>query len=228
MTAVRVAAVVPAYNEVQRVGAVVESLLASPRLSAVLVVDDGSNDATTAAALQAGAAVLRMPRNVGKGGAMLAGVRAVPWADAVLFVDGDLTGFTPAHVETIVEPLQGGSADMAVGRLDGWDDTKALRLGGQRAVLRWIPLSTSRLGSAGYGAEVVLTQRANNAGARTVLVPLPGVGNYYKSEKYGLAGGVVAGVRMRMDVARATAGSGRTIWALLGVVAAVAAVEVWG
>ena len=66
-------AVVPAYNESDTVAAVIEALRErAPRFD-VLVVDDGSTDDTAALARLAGARVLRLPFNVGIGGAVQAG-----------------------------------------------------------------------------------------------------------------------------------------------------------
>jgi glycosyltransferase involved in cell wall biosynthesis len=84
----RLLAIIPAYNEAPRIGAVVERLveLGLP----VLVVDDGSRDATAATAAAAGARILRQP-NAGKGAAMRAGCA---WAvsqgyERVVLLDGD-------------------------------------------------------------------------------------------------------------------------------------------
>jgi glycosyltransferase involved in cell wall biosynthesis len=66
-------AVVPAYNEAATVGQVVRDLQAHRPDVDVLVVDDGSTDATARAALEAGAAVARLPFNVGIGGAVQTG-----------------------------------------------------------------------------------------------------------------------------------------------------------
>jgi len=83
-----VLAVIPAYNEQGRIAAVVRGMLALGL--PVLVVDDGSRDATAAEALAAGAIVFTQP-NGGKGRAILSGSR---WAvnhgyAAVLLLDGD-------------------------------------------------------------------------------------------------------------------------------------------
>jgi glycosyltransferase involved in cell wall biosynthesis len=79
---------IPAYNEAPRIGAVVRGALAH---LPVLVVDDGSTDATAPAAEAAGASVLVQRPNQGKGAALRAGFR---WAleqgfDAVVTLDGD-------------------------------------------------------------------------------------------------------------------------------------------
>jgi glycosyltransferase involved in cell wall biosynthesis len=82
-------ALVPAYQAEATVGAVVRGLLASvPR---VLVVDDGSTDMTAPEAERAGAEVLRLSSNGGKGAAIRAGLRRLLAGEAthVAFVDAD-------------------------------------------------------------------------------------------------------------------------------------------
>jgi glycosyltransferase involved in cell wall biosynthesis len=68
-------AVVPAYNEEATVGKVVAALQQrTPQLD-IVVVDDGSTDATGKCAAEAGARVLRLPFNLGIGGAVQAGFK---------------------------------------------------------------------------------------------------------------------------------------------------------
>ncbi|HLI32784.1 MAG TPA: glycosyltransferase family 2 protein [Solirubrobacteraceae bacterium] len=66
-------AIVPAYNEEGAIAATVAALRARAPDFDVLVIDDGSSDRTAACAAQAGARVLRMPFNVGIGGAVQGG-----------------------------------------------------------------------------------------------------------------------------------------------------------
>ena len=73
MTASRVLVVVPAWNESESVGAVVAGVRSAG--FDVLVVDDGSWDSTSESANAAGAAVVRLPVNLGVGGAMRCGFR---------------------------------------------------------------------------------------------------------------------------------------------------------
>ena len=87
----RCLAIVPAYNEAGCVRPVIESLSQHAPEFDVLVVDDGSTDATAAIAERAGATVLRMPFNLGIGGAMQAGYRYAyeHQYDFAVQVDGD-------------------------------------------------------------------------------------------------------------------------------------------
>ena len=129
-------AIVPAHNEAPRVGAVVEGLIA--RGLPVLVVDDGSSDGTGDEAREAGARVLRLEPNRGKGGALKAGFRAAlgeerppgagspapvaestpagGWA-AILTLDGD-GQHDPAEVSAFLEARANTGADLVVGARD--------------------------------------------------------------------------------------------------------------
>lgn len=85
----RFAAVIPAYNEAERIGPVVEG--ARRYVDAVVVVDDGSKDETSKVAAAAGAEVVRHPTNYGKGRALETGLA---WAadhgfDAAITLDAD-------------------------------------------------------------------------------------------------------------------------------------------
>jgi glycosyltransferase involved in cell wall biosynthesis len=66
-------AIVPAFNEVEAIATTVASIHETAPDFDVLVVDDGSSDATAERAVMAGARVLRMPFNLGIGGAMQSG-----------------------------------------------------------------------------------------------------------------------------------------------------------
>jgi glycosyltransferase involved in cell wall biosynthesis len=88
----RAAAVVPAYQAEPVIGDVVRGLCAIwPERDAVLVVDDGSSDATGDRAKEAGAHVLRHPENRGKGAALRTGLgeALARGFDAVVTVDAD-------------------------------------------------------------------------------------------------------------------------------------------
>ncbi|MCU1490186.1 MAG: glycosyl transferase [Acidimicrobiaceae bacterium] len=105
--------IVPAFNEERSVGGVVS---AGRRLSYdVCVIDDGSGDSTAAEAAKAGAFVLRLPVNLGVGGALRCGFR---WAlergyDTVVQVDGD-GQHDPALVAELLAALRDTGADMVI------------------------------------------------------------------------------------------------------------------
>lgn len=110
----RVVAIVPAYNEAATIGQVVAGL--SPAVGDVLVVDDGSTDATGAAAAAAGAQVLRHDGNRGKGHAVRSGLawaRTRP-ATHVLLIDGDLQ-HRPDEAGVLIETAARTGADLVIG-----------------------------------------------------------------------------------------------------------------
>jgi len=87
----RILAIIPAYNEADNIGKVVEEVLSSGIGIVPLVIDDGSKDATAEQARRAGAEVVTLPFNLGIGGAVQTGYR---WADENGFdvavqIDGD-------------------------------------------------------------------------------------------------------------------------------------------
>lgn len=106
--------VVPALNEEASVGAVVTSILAENPNVTVLVVDDGSTDATRDVALAAGAHVASLPFNLGVGGAMRVGFHyAIEHGhDVVVQVDAD-GQHDPAEIPALVASLD--EADLVLG-----------------------------------------------------------------------------------------------------------------
>lgn len=117
----RVLALVPGYQEAPRIGAVVAAaLLHLP----VLVVDDGSTDATAANAEAAGAQVLRLHPNQGKGAALRAGFRQALEAgyDAVVTLDAD-GQHDPGEISRFLAALAAAGApgnrpELVIGRRD--------------------------------------------------------------------------------------------------------------
>src|SRR5438094_7936317 len=120
----RVAVVIPAYNEEGAIGRVIDAL---PRelLDRIIVVDGGSSDATVAMARAAGAEVICEPRQ-GYGRACAAGAAAASDSDVIVFVDGDFSDH-PDEVPLLLAPIARGDADLVVGsRLGGRRERGAL------------------------------------------------------------------------------------------------------
>src|SRR5437868_10667254 len=91
----KVAIIVPAYNEAERIGRVLRAASGSKYADDVIVVCDGCKDSTAKVAARfSGVRVLELPVNVGKAGAMSAGVKTTD-AEILAFVDADLDGLSP-------------------------------------------------------------------------------------------------------------------------------------
>lgn len=176
-----VAAIIPAWNEEQRIQTTVQALWAIPAVKEIIVVDDGSQDTTGLRARAAGGCVLRLSRRQGKAAAVRRGL-AHTRAPIVLLVDAD-TGASAIHAEALLAPILAGAADMTIGRLPGrrrgglgvliGTSRWALRrltganltqpLSGQRALRREALAAVTTWGW-GYGLEVALSTQIIRAG----------------------------------------------------------------
>ncbi|MGZ5351523.1 MAG: glycosyltransferase [Actinomycetota bacterium] len=185
----RVVALVAARDESARIAATVGALRELDAVSEVVVVDDGSRDDTASRALAAGAAVLRLDRPRGKGGAIEGALRRLEPADVWLFADGDL-GESAGALSAVLEPVLADGADVAIavfppGRAGGFGLVKrtAARaigtlgglsvvepLSGQRAMSAGA-LEAVRPLAAGFGLETAMTIDAGRARLRVIEVP---------------------------------------------------------
>lgn len=108
----RVAAIIPALNEAESIGKVIAAL--PSMIDRIIVVDNGSTDATASIARAAGAHLVEQPER-GYGAACLAGVAvAIDKADILLFVDADYSDF-PEQAPRLLEPIARGEADLVIG-----------------------------------------------------------------------------------------------------------------
>jgi len=142
----RVLVAMPAFNEEASVGVVVSEIRATQPSLDVLVIDDGSTDATGRVARAAGATVIRAPFNLGVGGAMRTGFRfaAEQGYDRVVQVDAD-GQHDPAEIESLLalfdeQPIP----QMSIGaRFAGQGDYKVPLI--RRAAMRMLAASLSRM-----------------------------------------------------------------------------------
>ena len=193
----RVAVVIPAKDEADLIAATVRACRAIPRVDLVVVVDDGSSDATQDHARTAGATVVRHSVSRGKASAMETGAAVVAMRDLpdtparlLLFIDGDL-GDSAAACSELIPPVLDGVADFSIAVLPkqagaggrgrvvkagrkgialatGWQPIAPLS--GQRCLTRAAYDAAVPL-AAGWGVEVGMTIDLLVAGMRVIEVP---------------------------------------------------------
>jgi len=195
--------IIPAYNEAETVGNVVLAAV-STGLGKVIVVSDGSQDETPARARDAGAEVITLEVNRGKGAAVAAALPRVE-SEIVVLLDADLVGLRAEHVQRLVEPVLAGESEMTIGVFSGGRLSTDLahrltpNLSGQRAIRRDLLNDLDEL-PRDYGIDLALSRRARAKGARVVHVRLEGITQVMKEEKYGLLGGLRRRSRMYAQV----------------------------
>lgn len=212
MNAVSTLVVIPAFQEEQTVGVVVDRVRACG--FPVLVVDDGSTDETYARAIGAGALAVRLPINVGVGGAMRTGFRyAVAGGyDRVVQVDADLQ-HPPEAIPDLLRSADEGH-DLVIGSrfADGYETA-----GSRRMAMRALAAVVSR--------RVRVRLDDVTSGFRVISEPLLGhFADHYPSEYLGdtveailqahAFGSSIAQVPVAMD--QRQAGDATSAWSASG------------
>jgi glycosyltransferase involved in cell wall biosynthesis len=159
-------ACLPAFNEEVAIGSVV--LRAKKYVDAVVVIDDGSSDATADIATSAGAIVIRHDRNLGKGIAIRdAFLKAREMqADILVCIDAD-GQHNPDEIPHLLDPIRKGEADMVIGSrfLTIRSRIPAYRRAGQE----FLNYLTNRVSHS----EVTDSQSGFRAFSRTAIQSLP-------------------------------------------------------
>jgi glycosyltransferase involved in cell wall biosynthesis len=191
MTAISV--IIPALNEAGNIGRLVAEVRATLPVQ-VIVVDNGSSDATAQEARAAGARVVAEPRR-GYGYACAAGVAAARDADVLAFLDADYS-FLPSELPIILAPILAGEADLVLGsrwlghiapgampfqqRFGNWlaarlmnrlYDLAVTDLGPYRAIRRPLLVALD-MREMTYGWPTEMMVKAAKRGARLVEVPV--------------------------------------------------------
>lgn len=195
-----ISAIIPAYNEADIIEETIKAVLKIPEITQLIVVDDASTDGTSEAADRAGAhQVIRLSKNVGKGGALNKGF-SLSNGSIIILLDADL-GSTAIQAYRLLQPVLDNSADMTIGQFNAAADdpqnklasrskgfgtaVKIARAGikllagsviyaplsGQRALNREIIEKAGGFAS-GFGIETALTIDALRMGYRVIEVPV--------------------------------------------------------
>jgi glycosyltransferase involved in cell wall biosynthesis len=202
----KVAAIIPAYNEEKNISLVLSVATQIEEISEILVVNDGSMDKTSQIAASFGVRVLELKENQGKGLALRAGVNHTS-APIVIFLDADLIGLTRKHIKDLILPIIYDYADMTLGifcsgrSMIDLAQRIAPHLTGQRAMKRWL---LDRLDEedwqTGFGIEMAITRIAKSSRIRVMEVPLENTTHATKEEKMGLVKGMAARAKMYWEI----------------------------
>lgn len=220
-----VVVIVPALNEEQSVGLVIDAMPGF--IDHVIVVDNGSTDATANIALAHGAHVCSEPRR-GYGQACLAGIEfaATLQPDIIVFADADFSD-NPLDIERVATPVSRDEADLVIGsRLRGsrergsltppqvfgnWLATRLIRvfwgerftdLGPLRAI-RWDALQQMKMADTTYGWTVEMQIKAARMHLRCVEVPVDYRRRIGTSKISGtVKGTILAGTKILSTIAR--------------------------
>ncbi len=205
-----IACVIPAYNEEKHIAGVLDVLCGVTEFDQIIVVDDASTDGTPAVVREycsrdSRVRHLRMPKNSGKGGAMVTGANNAN-SDLVVFLDADLIDLKRKHVLDLVEPVRNNGCSMTLGIFSGgrmrtdWAHRLTPFLTGQRC-LRWsLYKSAPDLELARYGVEVALNLHAWHRKYRIANIPWKGVTHVMKPEKVGRFKGCRSYLEMYVEI----------------------------
>jgi glycosyltransferase involved in cell wall biosynthesis len=226
---------IPALDEEASIGGVVAAVLgADTRIGELVVIDNGSTDATAQVARAAGARVVREPWR-GYGAACLRGLAAIaarrPFAVAFLDADG---AEDPRELGSLLDPIYAGEADLVIGsRVAGRAERGALpspaRFGNRLAVslirllfghrytdlgrfrsVRYDALERLTMQDRGHGWTVEMQVRALERGLRVIEVPVSYRRRIGRSKISGTVRGVVgAGSGILWTIGREALGRGR-------------------
>jgi polyprenyl-phospho-N-acetylgalactosaminyl synthase len=201
----RISAIVPAHDEAATIVGVVTPLVGHPLVDEVIVVNDGSRDATGTLAREAGARVISLQHTQGKAAAMQWGTQ-IARHGILLFCDADLIGLSADKISSIVLPVLDGRHDMHVGiraRHAYWAN-RLLRftpiIGGERALRREIWDQVPQEYKRNFQIEIALNFFAKQNGHRMGITVLHGLGQVIKERKRGSLVGLWQRLLMIRDI----------------------------
>ncbi len=202
-----VTAIIPAYNEEQAIGKVLECLKKVDSIGKIIVVSDGSTDKTVDIAKVYDVDVIELSKNIGKGGAIKVGVNECE-TEIILFLDADLVGLKEEHVVGLIQPVIDNEVDMTIGifkkgrRVTDLAQKVAPCLSGQRVIRKSIIDRMPNIDVTRYGVEVALTKYVNKFNIKVKEVYLEDMTHITKEEKLGILRGVKARLKMYWDIVK--------------------------
>lgn len=207
----KVSVIIPAYNEADRIGAVLRAVDNAELTDHIIVVDDGSTDRTAEEVRESETQVelISLETNTGKANALSRGIKAAS-ESTLMFMDADLIGLKSDHVDKMIKTYYQENHDMVIGvfhkgRLNTDLSQKiSPHLSGQRilSVDIWEKLDKSV--AEEFGVEMALTKLSLGENLSTTKVKLTGVTHVMKEEKRGFAEGIKSRLKMYKNIIKTT------------------------
>lgn len=200
-----VTAIVPTFNEAQRIGPVLEVLSSYPHFQEVLVVDDGSTDTTAQIVQKYPVRYLTHSPNRGKGYAMEQGVAACD-SPVIFFCDADVRGLTHEIITAILAPVLAGQVEMNIAMRHHtvfyipFVLRFAFHLGGERALTRTLWEKLPPHYKERFRIEPALNYYAKHYGKGFSYLFFPQLKQTIKEKKLGIWQGHLARWRMAHDI----------------------------
>lgn len=203
----RISAIIPAYNEEERIEKVIQPLLATKLVDEIIIIDDGSEDKTSDVVKKYNVRLISHAKNQGKAEAVRSGLMESK-GEIILLLDADLIGLSTSHIEALLEPLLYDNIDMTLGIFqEGRVITDLAQkispnLSGQRAIRRAVADKLIGIEATGYGIELALTNLAKNENLSIRRVVMKNATHVMKEEKLGLAKGALWRLKMYKDIVK--------------------------
>jgi glycosyltransferase involved in cell wall biosynthesis len=209
-----ISCLIPAYNEAARIAQVLAPVIDHPLIDEVIVIDDGSSDATSAVvATMKGVRLITLPRNMGKTAA-LAHAIAEAQGTLLLLVDADLIGLTPEDLTALIRPVLTDQADISISLRQNapwvWRRIGLDYISGERVLKKSLiaPQLATLSTLPKFGFEVFLNSLAIAGHQRLAVVDWPSVISPLKASKHGWRTGLRGDIGMIRDMLRAVPASG--------------------
>lgn len=203
----KVTAIIPAYNEENRIEKVIGPILNTKIISNIVVVDDGSEDSTSEIVSKYNVHLIKMPINRGKAAAVKEGIKyCKDKSDIIILLDADLIGLTPKHIEELVFPVQKEDFHMSIGifksgrYLTDLAQVVAPNLSGQRAMRIDVASEILNLDIEGYGIEIAFSKIIKKHNLKVKSVVLENLTHTTKEEKIGFFKGAIWRMQMYKDI----------------------------
>jgi len=204
--------IIPAYNEEKQISEVLKAALGAKLIDKIIVINDGSKDKTAEIISRYPVTLINHKKNHGKGAALQSGINlALNYQpEIIIFLDADLIGLKPYHLDSLVEPLlKDDKLIMTVGLLKRGDEKITTpEYSGQRAIKVSFFDHCFNFSKLGFGVELAITDRLKKIAKKRKIsisklrkeIFFEGVTHITKEKKHGPIPGFGARIKMYSEI----------------------------